>query len=400
MWFFYTISCLILIIGLILFAKNKQIAIWEWLLSALVAFAVSGMFHAIAFHGMTADEEIWSGKVVLAKQYSAWKEYYEEAIYRTEYYEDEEEYTDSEGNRKTRSVTKSRQVFDHWESRRRWHNEYFRLYSNISTEYGVGKDEYHDVVRQFSNPTIAVQGDRRTGEHNSRMIDGDPNDYETRPNNGITVPVIDQRSFVNRIKAAPTVFSYGKVDPKEPVYNYPLVNNWRRSDRLMGVASSQLNQRLWDEMNARLGPLRQVNVIMVGFKDMSIDVAMIQEAKWVGGKKNDMVICYGINGNTNMADWVHVFSWSEREDCKSNLRDIVLQNPINNNMIPLIEKEILLNFVRKDWHKFDYITIEPPTWAYVWFFVVLGITQAGIWTFGFLNGVDKDGVKANYPYRY
>ena len=49
-----------------------------------------------------------------------------------------------------------------------------------------------------------------------------------------------------------------------------------------------------------------------------------------------------------------------------------------------------INEQRKDWHKFDYITIDPPAWAYIWFFVVLGITQTGIWLFGFLNDIHKD----------
>lgn len=381
MWIFYSIAFLILVIGLILFIKNSQIALWEWLTSAGVAMLTAIIFHAIAFHGMTADQELWSGRIILAKQFSAWREYYEEAVYRTE----TREWTDSEGN----SHSESYQVFDHWEPHRRWHDEHFVLYSDIATQYNVSKDEYLTTVRNFGAKTIAVRGDRTTMEHASRMIDGDPNDYETRPENGYIMPVIDQRSFVNRIKAAPTVFSYVKVGPEVPVYEYPWMQDWHKSDRVMGEAKGKINQRLWDEMSARLGPTKQVNVIIVGFGNQSIEMGMLQEAKWIGGKKNDVVICYG-SSKPDKADWCHVFSWSEREDCKVNIRNVILSNKIGDNLIPLIENEIKQNFVRKDWHKFDYITISPPTWAYVTFFIVLLITQVGIWLFNFFNVADKE----------
>lgn len=389
MWLFYLIAFLILVAGLIVFIKRQEIALWEWLVSAGVAFVLAGIFHAIAFHGMTADEELWSGKIVLAKQYSAWKEYYEEAIYRTE----TTTTTDSDGN----THTESHQVFDHWEPETRWHSEYWVLYSDIDTEYNVSKDEYLATVKNFGGHTKSVKGDRTTGEHASRMIDGDPNDYETRPDNGYIMPVIDQRNFVNRIKAAPTVFSYGKVDPSEPVYEYPLLQDWHKSDRVMGSAQGKINQRLWDEMSARLGPSKQVNVIIVGFGNQSIDIAMRQEAKWVGGKKNDIVICYG-GASPDKADWCHVFSWSEREDCKINLRNIVLENKIGDNLIPLIENEVKANFVRKNWHQFDYISIEPPTWSYITYFGTLILVQVGIWLYNFMNCADKDSPSGN-PWR-
>jgi hypothetical protein len=244
---------MIQLIGLVLFIKNKQIALWEWLLSAGTGFVLAGIFHAAAFNGMTADEELWSGKIVLAKQFSAWREYYEEAVYK-----DVKVGEDEDGN----AIYESK--FDHWESHRRWHSEHFTLYSDIDTSYGVSKEEYNAAVKSFGSNVKAVRGDRTTMEHASRMIDGDPNDYETRPVNGFIMPVVEQKHFVNRIKAAPTVFSYVKVPPSVPVYEYPLPSNWRQSERVMGTAKGQISQRLWDEMSAKLGPSKQVNIIIVG----------------------------------------------------------------------------------------------------------------------------------------
>ena len=385
---FYLFAFIPIIIGLVLWLKSKTILWQEWLIGCGAAFMVSMVMHMIAVIGMTDDIETWSGRITLAKQFSAWREYYEEAIYRTEYYTETESYYDSDGNRHTRTVQKSRRVFDHWEPRKRWHDEYFRMYSDIDTTYSIDKNEYLYLVSVFSNQ-MSVLGDRTTFEHNSKMIDGDRYDYESRPVSGYVYPVTRLMHFENRIKAAPTVFSFMKVPSNIPVFNWPENPNFRKSDRLVGDAKNKINILKWDQMNAVLGPIKQVNVIMVGFTNQSSIMFDYQQAKWIGGKKNDIVLCYGEN-SLGMEDWVRVFSWSEREDCKRNLESILLENPIDDNIIPLIQKEILTNFERKDWHKFDYISIDPPTWAFPVYFMLMILTQVGLYIFFHKNEFKRE----------
>lgn len=139
---------------------------------------------------------------------------------------------------------------------------------------------------------------------------------------------------------------------------------------------------------------------MVGFGNVPSDYGHYQEAKWIGGKKNDLVICFGGVIKTNAPQWVYVFGWTEQALVKQNLQTLVLQHPINDDIIPLISAEVSKNYVIKDWHKFDYITIEPPAWSYVAYFLVMLITQAGLYIyFHVKNFDDQDDGDNSYRFR-
>lgn len=387
MWFFYLCSLIPLIIGLILFIRHKKVIWQEWLISAACAFLLSGIFHVIAANSNLGDVETWSGKIVMAKKFSAWQEYYQEAIYRTEYYTTTEIYY-ANGKSRTRTVTKSRRVFSHWEDRTRWHDEHYKMFSNISTDYNIPKEEFYMLMQKFSN-MVAVAGKRTTGEHNSKMIAGNKDDYESKPVSGYIYPVTRLVPFENRVKAAPSVFSFVKVPTNMNLPDWPNNPNFRQSDRLIGDAAKRINIFKWDQMNAVLGPLKEVNVIMIGFTNASTMIAQYQEAKWVNGKKNDLVLCYNID-NSNKVTWTRVFSWTEKEICKRNLETLLLTTPINDDILPKISDEILKNFERKDWHKFDYITVEPKPWVYFTFITLLVLSQVGIWIFNIRNDMEKE----------
>ena len=127
-----------------------------------------------------------------------------------------------------------------------------------------------------------------------------------------------------------------------------------------------------------MGPHKRVNVIIVYFANKDSSISKWQQSKWIGGKKNDLVICYGGQKN-NKADWAFCFGWTEREQVKRNLETIFLENKIDNNIIPIIEQEIKNNYLIKDWTKLDYITIYPPIWSYWVLIILMIITQGVFW---------------------
>jgi len=369
MYLLYLFCLIPVLIGFLLSLFNDKIAIKEWLIASGVAFLLAVPIHCHSYRSQVGDYETWSGKIVSAKYYSAWQEYYEEAIYKTEVY-----YTGS-GKDRTRHT---RQVFSHWSSRRRWHGEYFICYSNINTNYHISKEQYLYFVNKFDNQ-ITVNGYRRTSKHNSRMIAGDPNDYETHLNNSSFVePITIVKYYENRVKATPSVFNFVKVPKEVPVFEYPEnKNNWI-SDRVLGTASNVINIRLWDEMNARLGPSKRLNVIIIGFDSSDSFLAEQQRAKWIGGKKNDLVLCYG-------QGWAKVFGWSESDICKRNIETILLKNTINNNIIPLVEKEIYENYKKREFTEdFAYLSVEPSGNHWLTFIVLMVLVQSGLYiTFHF-----------------
>ncbi len=391
MWLFWLLALLpIVFIGGSLFFDRK-VSYLEWLITTGVALATAGVFQLCVSLGMVGDTETWSGQVTGARQFSAWKEYYEYAVYRTETYLAPVTSTDSEGHISVSLELRSHEVFDHWEPTERWHGTSWKVSTTLG-DRDADQGRFSYISEKFGG-IQPIPGDRVTGERNSRMVDGDANDYVVINKAGWIEPVTTTKSFKNKVKAAPSTFSYCKVPTNVAVFAWPSNPNFYRSDRVMGKAKESIDTLQWDQMNAVLGPTKKVNLIIIGFGESDPKIAEYQESAWVGGKKNDLVICYG---NIKLEDegasvkWTKVFGWTESDKVKHNLEKLVKEHPINNDLLPLIADEVRNNYVIKDWSKFDNVTIEPPTWSYWLYFAIMIVTQGILFMVYNMNELDQD----------
>lgn len=361
MWFAYFLALIPAIAGGVLWIKSEKIVWQEWAISTVTSLVTVAIFHFVSIHGMTGDSETWSGKITEATFHPQWVEEYTVDIYKT--------VKDKKGHEE--------KVFDHTETRYRTHSEHWNCYTSLDNEYSIEQATFEEISKNFNCK------ETRDG-HKSGFYSGDPHIYVATNKTGYLYPVTTWRTFENRVKAAPSLFSYSEVPATVPVFPYPANSNFMTSDRLIGQARRDVSILEWDRMNARLGPFKKVNVILIGFSDADSSIAHDQEAKWIGGKKNDLVLCYGTG-------WSYVFGWTERDLVKANLQTILLKGPIDTTIIPKIEKEVTDNYKIKDWSKFDYITIEPPTWAYWVLLLVMVLTQGGFWAWALLNpDIHKD----------
>lgn len=373
MWLFYAFAFVPILIGMVLFFLNRQVVWQEWVGSAGVAFFVALFVSLIACAGMTEDYEMWSGQIVRAVHYPEWIEEYLEAVYRTV------THTDSNGN------TYTTQEFSHFETRHRTHSEYWEAETSLDYSKNINRNFFEEISRNFNNLTTEKP-------YKGGFDGGDPNIYVAYNKSGYVYPVTDTRRFENRVKAAPTVFSFPKVPNNLPIYEWnDTHDDWLHSGRLLGCAGRNIELLAFDRMNSYLGPHKRVNVIMIGFAPSDgSDLAHWQEAKWVGGKKNDLVLCYGGWTTNRIPTWSYVFGWTEQEIVKRNLETLLLTHPMDTSILPLIQKEIEDHYLIKDWSKFDYISIEPATWAYVMYFIFMILAQAGYWCWAFTNDIDKE----------
>ncbi len=399
-WGCYLVAMLPLIASALLWFFCKKIVWFEAAILAVSGFIISTIFYFCVVHSMYSDIETWSGQVTSACHTPPWLEYYEEAVYRTEYYEEEEtEYeTDSEGHTHshTVTVTKSREVFDHWEPEQRWHQDTWDATDTLIGNYYVDQTRFEDIAKKFG-AIVPEPGQRTTFEHNSRMISGDPNDYVTQNVNQWIYPVTTSKHWENRVKACPSVFSYKPVAPEIKVFNYPENSDHFSSSRLCGPVGMSLEK--WDQMNAYLGPQKHVNVIVCAFgPESGMDMGEFQEAKWIGGKKNDIIITYGGGTNDAKPSWCHVFGWSESDIVKLDIQTIILNNGINDDIIPLIQAEIFKNYKIKDWHKFDYLKAEIPFNRYIWLILITLGVGGGWITFSLCNNLDKNRKEDSFSY--
>lgn len=373
--------------GLILWLFNEEIALWEWITGAAIAFIVAGITHAVAIQGMLDDVQTLSGQVTHAIRIPTWLEYYEEAIYRTEHYTTQESYSDSKGRSHTRTVHHTRRVFDHWEARQRQHSETNTSYTNLGQVFGISHEALNAIAIKFGPDAVSrLAGSRTTGEHNSRMLDGDPNDYHVANKSGYIYPVTRLATWENRLKAGPSVFSYEPVPEGVKVYDWPENPNVFQSNRLLGLTGN-IDVLTFDQMNSRLGFKKHVNVILIGFGKQDSSIAHYQEAKWFGGKKNDLVICFG--GDPAKPNWAYVFGWTEKSIVKRNIESLIFTSGITMETLPKIEAEINNNYALRDWHQFDYMKIQPRTNTYIWFSIMMVITQTGFYWWASMNQFSK-----------
>lgn len=380
MIFFYLLACLPAIFGAIVWVVSKRIVWWEWLIGVAIAFLTAGICHAIAFAGLTRDAETWSGQIVKATYHPEWVERYTVKHYRTETY--------TTGYGKNRQ-THTRRVYSHTTTHYETHSKYW----NCDIDFGkkeqarnISKKFYDEIVKNFGGKIDKLKGYRSCSHMSGTFHSGDPYDYSASNHTGYIYPAVETYAFENRIKAAPSVFQFAKVPKTEKTFKYPANKNWRKSNRLIGQAS-KVNILEWDRMNSRLGPFWKVNVILIGFGKRDKQAALWQQAAWIGGKKNDLVLCYGSDGDKTT--WSFVFGWTEKEIVKRNLETILMENKVSTELIPEIEQEIKANYVIKEWEKFSYISIEPPWWNYLVLIAVMAATQAVFWIIAFCNKADK-----------
>lgn len=378
---FYLLALLPIAIWAISWCFNKRVILKEAAAGTAAALLVATIFQVIESSGafIPSDTETWSGRVQYAQFEPRWKEYYEYAVYRTEIYYT----TDSKGN----STMHTRQVFDHWEPTSEWHENQWWTETELGT-FGIDQARYQDVLQNFGD-VKKVKGDRTSGRHASRMLEGSPFDDQTVNRTGYVYPVTDNRRFDNRLlKAKDSLYSFTPVPPKreKELFPWPTNSNRYDTDRLLGTAKQLWDRREWDQMNAALGPIKNVNLIAIGFPaGTAIELGMLQEHYWKGGKKNDLVLTFG--GDPKKPDWAYVFGWTEKQAVKRLLENRLRSGEATIDAISrLVRDEYkLLAFEEK----FKHVDVEVPWWYYLIFFAAMAASQAAAHFVFWHNGIDK-----------
>lgn len=196
-------------------------------------------------------------------------------------------------------------------------------------------------------------------------------------------PVNLTRMWNNPLKGTESLYTFKKISDEQAkklhLHPYPR-NDTFLSSRLIGVPLSSWN---WDKMNSAIGKQKRVNVIMINFGSRSMDSAKEQQAYWQNGKKNDLVLCYG-------KGWSYVFGWTKSELVKQNLQTILLDNPINDDIIPLIKLEIRNNFKPYKWIQHENIQRSVPVWGVIVAFLLMIGSQVLCYKFFHENIFNKN----------
>lgn len=184
-------------------------------------------------------------------------------------------------------------------------------------------------------------------------------------------PTAEEHGYTNYIKGNPnSILRREAVSPSllAQVPEYPTVYDYYRANRVLdlgvqGVDVDRLNHEL-GFINAQLGAKRQVDIILIITKESDQTFAEAIRQKWLGGKKNDVVVVIGAPAFPQIA-WVDTVSWTQEEGMKINIRDNILAMGTfdGHKALGIIAFEIDNGFKRRHMRDFQYLQagIEPST---------------------------------------
>lgn len=186
-------------------------------------------------------------------------------------------------------------------------------------------------------------------------------------------PVSKTESFTNYIKAAPDSL-FHKHDVKgfdHLIPTYPLeIYDYYKINRVLSAGVPVPDTASWNVslslLERRLGPQKQANVVILFVNTADRNYMQALESKWLGGKKNDIVVVIGSTAYPKI-DWADVMSWTDKADFKVMLRDeLQKQGTVDRvAMLTAIDSLTMSHFKRKDMKDFEYLKyqIEPPIWV-------------------------------------
>jgi len=170
------------------------------------------------------------------------------------------------------------------------------------------------------------------------------------------------------------------------VPNYPRVNDYYRVNRVQVQGVPLQNHKAWNDglsdIAKQYGASLEVNPIVqfVNTADPTYEYALTQ--KWLGGKKNDVTVIFGITEYPTI-DFVRVVGW-ENEELKHYLRSqLQLFDTVNDEYreyaLHTIKENIALHFERMQMAEYEYLKdqIDPPLWS-----VVTGLVLAFLLSIG------------------
>lgn len=184
-------------------------------------------------------------------------------------------------------------------------------------------------------------------------------------------PVSHLNRYTNYIKADPdSLFRITNANlDLDSFPNYPQrIYDYYKVDRL--VTDLELDRNMWNkkisEINADIGPAVQANLIVVIKNKPSISYATELQRAWEGGKKNDIILVIGSDGNK--------VRWSEIIGLAYPDFKVVLRNRVNDyrkidiGLLDVVKETILENFKRRPMSDFEYLKESYKPTLYEWLF--------------------------------
>lgn len=345
---------------------------WELAIPLVISVILCGGAKVLAEYGATRDSELWGGWVLSSHYYEDWNEYIQRTCYRTS----------CSGSGKNQVCTQI--PYDC--SYVAYHPEYWTIQDSNEVEHNVSQSTYNHLVELFGVKPQFIDLGRYYYTNDGDM-------YQVLwPRTSETVtPVVTEHTYENRVQAARSVFSYVDISREDArtsgLFDYPEVSLFNTPSVLgnCGENTQKANERL-SYYNAILGREKELRIWLLCFQGGDIQKGHLQEAYWVGGNKNEVVVTVGTNED-GAVSWVYPFSWTDDKTPIYEIRDFIAGQGRFDSVAavdfigPILKDE----FVRKHFADFSYLTVDPPLWSIIATYVVMLLVNGGLGYFVVMN---------------
>ncbi len=325
---------------------------------------------------------IFSAKAIIDVVEVESEEYYGSLVDRVEYYEAWDEYIHRTCTRscgKNCMTTYDCSYVD-------YHQPYWQIVTTTGEVVRISQVQYMILKRKFENENF-VELNR-----SYHTIDGNEYCCNWKRQKEKATAVTTVHNYSNRVKSADqSVFHFREVLPadviKYQLKDYPKITDNYKMKNIVGDSGydSYIAESKFDYLNGLLGHKKEVRVFVLVYKNQPIEAALYQEWYWSGANMNEFVICVGVDNARNVK-WCKILSWTRSEILKAEVQDFVQsQKKLNlRDAADFTMDKVEKQFVRRDFEEFNYLTVEPPTWAIILTYVLTIIVNLGIsiWVIG------------------
>lgn len=333
---------------------HRKDLIWQEVVILLAVPAVIiGIVKATAEFSQTRDTEYWGGWVVDTRHYEDWNEYIHKTCIRS--------YpcgTDSNGNTKHCTETYDCSYVD-------YHPEYWEIRGSNEEKINISRERFELLCQKFGNKSF-VELNRRYYTN-----DGDVYIGKWTKEEDLLEPIASIHTWENRVQASKSVFKFPEVTDKSGLYEYPDIQNSYRQSVVLGAINQPTGVKRMEYWNAVLGAKKKVRMYTLIYRNLPMQKAMDQQSLWMGGNKNELNIAVGLD-NADAVQWAHVFSWSDIESLKVEAKNYIVGQSTFNlaAFADWLGPEVQKRWVKKNFHDFDYLSIDPSLWGIILAYVL------------------------------
>ena len=381
---------IVIAIFIFIFFRTKVVW-WEYLIVIVPTLLLTLIISTVMIHSRTQATEYFGDYVTEAHDYEFWDEWITETCSRTV----------DDGNGKSHSES-----YDC--SHRDDHPEHWTQVLSNGKEQEISKDEYYKLLKSWNARKIFV-------DMNRDFYNNDGNMYNIKWDNNIysSKTITTEHSYTNKINSSYSIFGFSKISKKvakeDGLYDYPnLYSNNDGSNGMFSSGSGTNDQspflgykptlkelKSWQYINGYYGQKNQIRVFLMFYYNKSRSIVKEQQSYWLGGNKNELVLCFGLDSISKNIQWVDAFSWSDKPTFEVNFRSYYNGKTKLNleELANWTESNIPKYWQRKQFKDFEYIDVDLSSAQQIWLFIIILIVSLGLSVYLILNNYyyDKNG---------